>query len=235
MCKWTARTTIDKWNIKTIQAQVMVFSDDIVLIADNEKNLQQAEYTYLGTVISRNGKVDQEISNRIKKANTIYYHICNTVIGKREIEKNVKVHIFKTLYLPTLLYESESWVPLDKHLSRVTAIEMRYLRRVAGRTRRDRIRNERTRQDVGTVSIKDTIEKRQLRWFGYLCQMSEGRDPRKYSEARSTGKLPRGRPRIEWRDYISRVGEKRGKNWDAMRMLTRDREAWFAWTEAPPR
>ncbi|XP_014294694.1 uncharacterized protein [Halyomorpha halys] len=171
-------------------AQVMVFTDEIVLIADNKENLHQAgteweaelerkgmtfnvrksklmqigleqenieilckgepiemvdKYTYLGTVISRNGKVDQEISNRIKKANAIYYHLCNTVVGKREVEKNVKVHIFKAIYLPTLLYGSESWVPLDKHLSRVTRMEMRYLRRVADLTRRDRIRNERTR------------------------------------------------------------------------------------------
>ncbi|XP_014270405.1 uncharacterized protein [Halyomorpha halys] len=133
------------------------------------------EYTYLVTVISRNGKEDQEISNRIKKANAIYYRLCNTVIGKWEIEKNVNVHIFKPIYLPSLLYGSESSVPLDKHLSRVTAMEMRYLWRVADRTKRDRIRNERTRQDVGTVSIKNTIEKRQLRWFGHLCRMSESK------------------------------------------------------------
>nr|XP_014292674.1 uncharacterized protein LOC106691424 [Halyomorpha halys] len=205
MCKRrTARTTIGKWNMRTILAQVIVFAEGIVLIADNKENLQQAvieweaelertgmtinvrkskimdigreqenieifckgealemvdEYTYLGTVTSRNEKVDQEISNRIKKANAIYYYLCKTVIGKREVEKNVNVHIFEAVYLPTLLYGSESWVPLDKHLSRVTSVEMRYLRRVAGRTRRDRIRNERTRQDVGTVSIKIPLKR----------------------------------------------------------------------------
>ncbi|XP_066907111.1 uncharacterized protein [Halyomorpha halys] len=61
------------------------------------------EYTYLGTVISRNGKVDYEISNRIKKENAMYYHLCNTVIEKEEVEKNSKVHIFKSIHLPSLL------------------------------------------------------------------------------------------------------------------------------------
>ncbi|XP_066905258.1 uncharacterized protein [Halyomorpha halys] len=83
------------------------------------------EYTYLETMFSRNRKVDQEISNMIKKITPIYYHLCNTVIGKREVEKNVKVHIIKAVNLSTLLNESESWVALDKHLSSVTAIEMR--------------------------------------------------------------------------------------------------------------
>ncbi|XP_066909445.1 uncharacterized protein [Halyomorpha halys] len=171
------------------------------------------EYTYKGAVISRNGKVEQEISNRIKKRYTIYYHLCNIVIGKREVDKNVKVHIFKAVYLPTLLYGSESWVLLDKHLSRVTAVEMRYLRRVAGRTRRDRIWNERTRLDVGTVSIKDTIEKRQVRWFEHLCRMSED-GPKKIIRGQTN--------RIQWKDCISRVGERREKSWGAMRVLARD-------------
>nr|XP_014287206.1 uncharacterized protein LOC106687694 [Halyomorpha halys] len=168
--------------------------ENIEMLCKGEPIELVGEYTYLGTVISRNGKVDQEISNRIKKTNTIYHLLCNTVIGKRVVEKKVKVHIFKTVYLPTLLYGSKTWVPLDKHLSRVTAMEMRYLRRVAGRTRRDRIRNGRTRQDVRTVSIKDTIKKGQLRWFGHLCRMREYRDPRNYFEARPTGKRPRGTP-----------------------------------------
>lgn len=40
------------------------------------------------------------------------------------------------------MHSTQSSVPQDKHLSRVTAGEMKYLRRVAGRARRDWIRNE---------------------------------------------------------------------------------------------
>ncbi|XP_014278470.1 uncharacterized protein [Halyomorpha halys] len=181
--------------------------ENIEILCIGESIEMVDEYTCLGTVISRNGKVDQEISNRIKKVNVLYYHLCNTVIEKRKVENNVKVHIFKAIHLPTLLYGSESWVPLDKDLSRDTAMEMRYLWKVAGRTRRDRIRNERTIEDVRTV----TIDKRQLRWFGHLCRMSEDRYTRKYFQARPSGKRPKGRPRIQCKDYISRVGEKRGK------------------------
>lgn len=34
----------------------------------------------------------------------MYYHQCNTVVGKREIENYVELHIFKAVYLPSLLY-----------------------------------------------------------------------------------------------------------------------------------
>lgn len=276
----TSRTVVGMWNMRTILAQVLMFADDIVLIADTNEHLQEAvteweaelerkgmvlnankckvmhvgreesnvrvhcrgeelemveEYTYLGTVISRNAKMDNELSNRIKKANNIYYHICNTVVGKREVENAVKLHIFKAVYLPTLLYGSESWVPLDRHMSRIQAAEMKYLRRMAGRTRRDRIRNEKIRQDLGVSDVKHALEKRQLRWFGHVCRMNEDRDPRKFLEARPTGGRPRGRPRIAWTKHISRLGQKRGKALNEMKALARDRDAWLVWTEAPPR
>lgn len=170
------------------------------------------DFTYLGTVISRNGKISQEISNRIKNANNVYYQICNTVVGKREVDKRVKIHIFKAIYLPTILYGSGSWVLLEKLKSRIVALEMKYLRRVVSRTRRDHIRNSRIREELEVNPLTEMLEKRQLKWFGHVCWMDEDRGPRNFFEARPTGKRPRGRPRMSWRD----------------------RDRWHAWIEAPP-
>lgn len=127
------------------------------------------DFTYLGTVISRNGKISQEISNRIKNANNVYYQICNTVVGKREVDKRVKIHIFKAIYLPTILYGSGSWVLLEKLKSRIVALEMKYLRRVVSRTRRDHIRNSRIREELEVNPLTEMLEKRQLKWFGHVC------------------------------------------------------------------
>lgn len=43
---------------------------------------------------------------------------------KGRYKKHLKMHIFKTVYLLTLMYASESCVPLNKHLNRVNAGEM---------------------------------------------------------------------------------------------------------------
>lgn len=47
-----------------------------------------------------------------------------------------KKHIYKSVYLPTLTYVSESWIMLDKQANRITAAEMKFLRRAVGKTRR---------------------------------------------------------------------------------------------------
>ena len=46
--------------------------------------------TYLGTIISNKNIMDEEINIRATKAVTIYYQICNSIIGKEEITRNVK-------------------------------------------------------------------------------------------------------------------------------------------------
>lgn len=71
------------------------------------------ENTYLGAVLDINGEMDQELSNRIKKANIIYYQLCNTVVRKRDWENKVKLHTFRAIYLHTLPYVSVNWVPYN--------------------------------------------------------------------------------------------------------------------------
>ncbi|XP_014287243.1 uncharacterized protein [Halyomorpha halys] len=75
-----------------------------------------ADFTYLGTITDRYGKIDSEISNRIRKAKPVYYKIENTLIGKREVGSNVK-QIHEFVYLLILLNGTESWILTDRQES----------------------------------------------------------------------------------------------------------------------
>lgn len=90
-----------------------------------------------------------------------------------------------------------------------------------------------TTRDPGTFSCQRSSRKRQLKWFGHLYRMNEDKNPRKFLEAQ-LGRRPRGRPRLTWKDHISRLGQRKGKGLNAMKTLARNRNAWLAWIEAPP-
>lgn len=71
---------------------------------------------YLRNILCRTDEdnhIDEEIGNRINKANLMYYQICNTIVGHWDVGKATKFHIYKALCLPTLRYVSESWVMFD--------------------------------------------------------------------------------------------------------------------------
>jgi hypothetical protein len=45
---------------------------------------------------------------------------------------------------------------------------MRCYRKIAGKAKRDRVRSEKIREQVGQESVRRVLEERQLRWFGHV-------------------------------------------------------------------
>ncbi|KAI3365769.1 hypothetical protein L3Q82_000704 [Scortum barcoo] len=68
---------------------------------------------------------------------------------------------------------------------------MSFLRRVAGRSLRDRVRSSVTREELGVEPLLLHIERSQLRWLGHLFRMPPGRLPKEAFQACPTGRRPR--------------------------------------------
>ena len=192
------------------------------------------EYTYLGTVISQDGKIDVEITKRIQKATNTSYAISGTIFGKKEINKKTKTRLYNAIIEPVLMYGSESWPTQNKHISRATAVQMKVLRRIIGKTKRDRIRNERITSELNQEPIATRIERRQLKWFGHVHRMNETRKPKQYLIAKPEGNKTRGRQRKTYIDVIAEYGRKRGKSLKEMEKLAKNRETWKKVTTALP-
>lgn len=87
-----------------------------------------ADFTNIGAILERSGKVDLDISNRLGKANTTYNQICNIVVCKREVGRNVKLFILKSVNLPLILCGEVN--PHSQTERGVTAAERRPLNRI---------------------------------------------------------------------------------------------------------
>jgi hypothetical protein len=63
---------------------------------------QVDSYTYLGTVISQDGRIEQEVAKRVQKANNAYFQM-NIIFGKRELEMKTKAQIYQSVFISILI------------------------------------------------------------------------------------------------------------------------------------
>ncbi|KAK3515715.1 hypothetical protein QTP70_029929 [Hemibagrus guttatus] len=169
---------------------------------------QVEEFKYLGVLFTSEGRMDREIDRRIGAAAAVMRSMYRFVVVK-ELSQKAKLSIYQSIYVPTLTYGQELWVMTERVRSQIQPAEMSFLRRVAGRSLRDRVRSSVTREELGVEPLLLHIERGQLRWLGHLFRMPLRRLPGEVFRACPTGKRPRGRPRTRWRDYVSRLAWER--------------------------
>jgi hypothetical protein len=63
------------------------------------------------------------------------------------------------VYIPTLTHGEESWPLTTKQESRIIATEMKFFRRIVGKTRRDKWRNNGIRETLDQEPILNYIER----------------------------------------------------------------------------
>nr|VZI24606.1 unnamed protein product [Spirometra erinaceieuropaei] len=74
-------------------------------ISVNGTQLQLVEnYPYLGSTLSRNTKIDDEVANRISKASQAFGRLQSTVWNRHGLQLSTKLKMHKAVILPTLLY-----------------------------------------------------------------------------------------------------------------------------------
>jgi hypothetical protein len=66
-----------------------------------------AHFKYLGTTVTNQNLVKEEIKRRLNSGNACYYSL-QKLLSSCMLYKNIKIRIYKTI-LPVVLYECETW------------------------------------------------------------------------------------------------------------------------------
>ena len=113
----------------------------------NGPTLKQVEkFKSLGVAFTSDERQDHELDTRTGKAGAVMQALHYSVVMKQKLSKKAKLSILKTVFVPILTYDHESWGMTERVRSQVQASEMRFLRRIERVTWFNKVRSSETRK-----------------------------------------------------------------------------------------
>jgi len=98
------------------------------------------EFKYLGTTLTNQNSIQEEIKSKLKLGNACYYSVQN-LLSSSFLSKTLKIKIYRAIILPVVLYGCETWLLTLREERRLRVFENRVLRRLFGR-KRDEVKGQ---------------------------------------------------------------------------------------------
>jgi hypothetical protein len=111
-----------------------------------------------------------------------------------EVQKGTRIKLYTTLALAILLYGSKNWTVKSKDKSRLTASEMRFMRKTAKYTWRAHKTNEEITNELKVTSVFDKITSYKSDWMQHINRIPGSRLPNLLTKYTPRDTRNQGRP-----------------------------------------
>ena len=192
---------------------------DPVVTIDGTELTSVKSFCYLGSVMSFNGSLDDEITQRISKASVAFGRLTHRLWKNHDVKLRTKIGVYRAVVLTSLLYCCETWTPYRRHIKQLEAFHMRCLRRICNIRWQDRVPNTDILEKCGLTSIEALLINSQMRWAGHVVRMNDERIPKAllYGQLKDCGRHA-GRPRLRYKDNLKhnlKICKMNMKTWEA--------------------
>jgi len=195
-------TACQKWGLKINSDKCKVMSKEInEAIEVNNQTVEKVEnFVFLGSVVPN---TSDDVKRRIALASSAFGRLRANIWNRKDIPYQIKIRLYNALIVPIAIYASETWTLKAEDTRKLSVFENDCMRAIAGKTRRDRVKIDVLRKQLGIeIHIVDKIRKRRLNWFGHVVRRGENSYVYRSYKDCFPGKRKPGRPPKRWSDQI---------------------------------
>ena len=167
---------------------------------DNTSIERMEEFKYLGTTITDQNSIPEEIKSRLKLGNVCYHSVQN-LLSSRLLSKTYISRYIELQFCPWFCMAAK---PGRWHWGRNAGrgcFDNRVLRKAFGPKRDEvtgewrKLHNEELNDLYSLPNIVRMVKSRRMRWAGHVACMGEDRGVHRVLVGKPEGKRPLGRPR----------------------------------------
>nr|KAG5704289.1 hypothetical protein BaRGS_012598 [Batillaria attramentaria] len=191
-----------------------------------QEEIKEVEkFTYLGSVVSKDGGADDDIKSRISKARHAFKTL-QPIWRSSALSFHNKIRIFNTNVKSVLLYGSETWRTTKTNRNKLQTFVNRCLRNIVNIRWPEVISNEDLWNRTKQTPIGEDIKKRKWGWIGHTMRKSPSNITRQALDWNPQGKRKVGRPRQTWRRSTDAEVKAAGMTWAELKRLSPNRVRW---------
>ena len=185
------------------------------------------EFVYLGSLVTSNNDVSLEVQRRIQTANRCFFGL-RKQLQSRQLSRQTKFTIYKTLIRPVLLYGSETWALTRREENRFLVFERKVLRTICGPKIEDGVYRRRynfeLEREFDSPLVINVVKANRMRYAGHMIRRPEGLPQKAIFIARPQGTRRQGRPKARWADGVA--SDSRALLVPDWTIRAQDREYW---------
>ena len=204
----------------------MSIGEQVDFHIDTQKLQRVDRFKYLGSYITKDCKLDMEITARIQAASSALGRLRNRVFDCRDLSVETKLKVYNQCIIPQMVYGSETWTLYRHHIKLLRTVQQRHLRSILKIKWDDYITNDEVLHQARATDIEIILIRNRLRWIGHVARMPDNRPVKALLYGvLNEGTRRVGRPLLRFKDTIKDI-LKRGGAIDYWRDAVNDRLAW---------